>query len=239
MHLKTQIKNDLAQQAPEGVEGLSFRESEDYRPISDYLLLFNVVTCCTESNIGSRFSFSSYVLEKWSLEHIHAQNSESLHEQKEWINWIEAHIVALDSLLLTGLDQADKDEISKIKKDYEVLDKKKIDEKVYKDFYSRILIYLSESGEEELHDISNLALLSKDINRTLNNAVFARKRQKIIEFDKEGVYLLPATRNVFLKYYSNDMNNLPYWSATDRESYVNEMNLRITSFLTTRDGAAE
>ena len=53
-----------------------------------------------------------------------------------------------------------------------------------------------------MHGLGNLALLQRDFNSKLNNAVFALKRERILELDKAGAYILPCTRNVFLKYYT-------------------------------------
>ena len=55
-----------------------------------------------------------------------------------------------------------------------------------------------------MHGLGNLALLQRDFNSKLNNAVFALKRERILELDEAGAYILPCTRNVFLKYYTND-----------------------------------
>jgi hypothetical protein len=74
--------------------------------------------------------------------------------------------------------------------------------------------------ESELHDLSNLALLDKDSNSALGNSIFDIKRSKMIEYDKEHRYILPATRNVFLKYYSTQPAHLDYWTEQDRVDYL-------------------
>ena len=53
-----------------------------------------------------------------------------------------------------------------------------------------------------MHGLGNLALLQRDFNSKLNNAVFALKRERILQLDEAGAYILPCTRNVFLKYYT-------------------------------------
>lgn len=50
--------------------------SDNYYMINRILLLFNVIT--TMNSKYTRFPFERYINENWSLEHIHAQNSEEL-----------------------------------------------------------------------------------------------------------------------------------------------------------------
>ena len=78
-----------------------------------------------------------------------------------------------------------------------------------------------EPGETD-HSISNLALLSHEANAALSNAVFEVKRQRILGMDKTGDYIPAATRNVFLKYYTQANNLQPhYWSTDDKADYLN------------------
>ena len=53
----------------------------------------------------------------------------------------------------------------------------------------------------ENDNISNLALLDDETNRGYGNAMFFIKRKKIIENDKQGIFVPICTKNVFLKYY--------------------------------------
>ena len=45
------------------------------------------------------------------------------------------------------------------------------------------------------------------------------KRTRIIELDTLGQFLPPATRNVFLKYYSPQAAQLMLWDGADQEAY--------------------
>ena len=63
------------------------------------LLLFNVETIRQKGDENIRFPFDRYKNEgTWSLEHIHAQNSESLKTNQEWKEWLEIHKKSLDGL---------------------------------------------------------------------------------------------------------------------------------------------
>jgi len=70
-----------------------------------------------------------------------------------------------------------------------------------------------------VHELDNLALLSKKDNSALNNSIFPVKRNKIIELEKDGKFIPLCTRNVFLKFYSNSDNQPYYWSKEDKISY--------------------
>ena len=88
------------------------------------------------------------------------------------------------------------------------------------------------STEENLHGLGNLALLQRDFNSKLNNAVFALKRERIVELDEAGAYILPCTRNVFLKYYTAaEDQQLSIWGPQDQEQYYEKLLAAIEPFL--------
>jgi hypothetical protein len=88
----------------------------------------------------------------------------------------------------------------------------------------RVLNFFSENKKHiDIDDISNLVLLSAEINRSYKNAVFPVKRKVIIERDKAGEFIPICTKNVFLKYYSNSVKNLSYWGKEDRKSYCKDI----------------
>ena len=63
------------------------------------LLLFNVETIRQKGDEDNRFPFERYKNEgTWSLEHIHAQNSENLKTNREWRDWLVLHKRSLKSL---------------------------------------------------------------------------------------------------------------------------------------------
>ena len=72
--------------------------------------------------------------------------------------------------------------------------------------------------------ITNLALLDRDDNSVLSNAVFEVKRRHIIELDRGGSYIPVCTRNVFLKYYTDaGAQQLHFWGPRDRQDYLDAM----------------
>ncbi|MDT1899381.1 DUF1524 domain-containing protein, partial [Acinetobacter baumannii] len=59
-------------------------------------------------------------------------------------------------------------------------------------------------GATDVHTLENLALLSQSANSALSNALFGVKRHRLLPLEREGAFIPPASRNVFLKAYSSD-----------------------------------
>jgi hypothetical protein len=77
----------------------------------------------------------------------------------------------------------------------------------------------AESRGADDNALSNLVLLDMVTNRSYKNAIFPVKRTRIIELDTLGQFLPPATRNVFLKYYSPEAAQLMLWDEADQKAY--------------------
>ena len=70
------------------------------------------------------------------------------------------------------------------------------------------------------------------ITPALNNSVFEVKRREIIRRDKHGSYIPACTRNVFLKYYAHvGDEQLHFWSAADREAYLEAIQAAVSPYL--------
>ena len=76
-----------------------------------------------------------------------------------------------------------------------------------------------------------MALLSGPINSSIGNGYFNEKRNKIIEFDEMGKYILPATKNVFLKYHTIEIDNVYSWTTSDQENYKKSITKKIINLL--------
>lgn len=204
---------------------------EDHSKFIQYvLLLFNIETIRQKGDENVRFPFYRYKNEgTWSLEHIHAQNSESLKTNQEWKEWLEIHKKSLEGLEVYSDDK---------KQIEEVIDKMNtvithINEKGYKgsirnefNAVAPAVINILSDGDDksQMHTLSNMALLTVDENAALNNSTFDVKRMKIIAMDKAGEYIPVCTRNVFMKYYSSSDTKLHFWSEEDRKGYISAMN---------------
>jgi hypothetical protein len=91
---------------------------------------------------------------------------------------------------------------------------------------------LDSAAADPVHHIGNLALLGRKANSALNNSVFEVKRRKIIEMDKQGIYIPLCTRRLFLKYYTPNENQTScFWSNTDKKNYVKEIKTTLCEYL--------
>lgn len=218
-YLESKIQSKLSD--PDEVISLRYGNGNDNSKIKNILTWFNIKTM---DNSNERFPFNRFKeAPGWSLEHIHAQNSQGLYFEKERHNWLERQLGALDAL-------PQSEEIAEIKSDViNALAKETIGGELFKDLFDRVTALfsakLSDDDEEaNMHSIKNLALLKTDANASLNNSVFEVKRNDIANLDRQGYFIPVCTRNVFTKYYSPAGENQPYlWTDKDRDAYFNEI----------------
>ena len=78
--------------------------------------------------------------------------------------------------------------------------------------------------EEQQNLISNLALLDAGTNRSYGSGTFLTKRGVIIKKDRSAEFVPICTKNVFLKYYTQNPQSFAIWSATDRREYLDGKN---------------
>ena len=174
-----------------------------------------------------KFKFDQDKKNSWSLEHIHAQQSEGMKTQEVWKEWLSLHLNSIKSLNKVD-NLAIQIEIEKaIKSD-------RIDRVEFENLQTKVFDLLSTKGSiEYLHSISNLALLNTSDNAALNNSTFDVKRNEIIKMDKKGKFIPFCTKMVFLKYYTpSESSQLHFWGSSDRAAYVEAMNNVLSEFLT-------
>ena len=215
------IKNNYAD--------FSYEKPLDYKRISTLLLLFNVESVRQNGEHTQWFPFDKFKFDRkgkvsWSLEHIHAQQSEGLRTQEMWKEWLTLHIPSV-------LAVSDNEELASAMQD--AIDKQKLERAEFDALQQQVIELLSVQGNAEyLHSISNLALLRSDDNAALNNSTFDVKRNLIVNMDKEGQYIPFCTKMVFLKYYTPSENNqLHFWGQADRVAYVNAINKVLAAYL--------
>ena len=209
---------------------LSYEKPLDYKRISTLLLLFNVESVRKTDGHAQKFPFDKFKRNKgnnvtWSLEHIHAQQSEGMKTQEVWKKWLELHMPSIKSLrgehtdLLSEMQNA--------------IDMTKLERSVFEAVQQKVLNLLSVSGNTEyMHSIANLALLNTADNAALNNSTFDVKRNAIIEMDKRGQYIPFCTKMVFLKYYTPSADNqLQFWGQADRIAYVKAINSVLSDYI--------
>ncbi len=199
------------------------------RKTSDVLLLMNVETIRRMQDSSERYSFGAHAAGAWSLEHIHARNAEALKTVEQWRAWLSFHRAAL-----VDLPNIDEDHRARLlSKVGEVLSTE-VTQQSFSEMENELTALFSpdeESDDGEVHSIANLALLGHRDNAALSNSVFEVKRREILKRDKEGSYIPACTRNVFLKYFTDVSQQLHFWSATDRQAYLEAMQSTVDPYL--------
>ncbi|CBW14153.1 unnamed protein product [Haemophilus parainfluenzae T3T1] len=229
--LDDDIKNSI--KIGKNYADLSYENTEDQKKIKKLLLLFNVESVRKSGEHSQRFPFDKYKNGEngkviWSLEHIHAQQSEGLSTQKMWKEWLRLHKPSVESAKSSSYD------INKLIKEIDdAINNDRLSRQDFDSIQQEVVGLLSEEGHSEyLHSIANLALLSFEANAALSNSTFDVKRNEIIKMDKEGAFIPFCTRMVFLKYYTlSAENQLHFWGKDDRDAYVNEMNIVLGTYL--------
>lgn len=195
------------------------------------LHLFNIATYFI-SDFNYLFPFDKLKTQVWSLEHIHAQKADKFTDKQEFIDWLQDI-----QPLLKDIESNEK--LQESENLLEELNTKELQEIKSKllDFYNSISNILNKDN------IDNLCLLDKNTNSSLGNNIFKRKREKILEIDGTGeielegtkykVFIPIATKNVFLKYYATDAQQIQftYWGKKDREDYITAIEERLSNFL--------
>lgn len=225
-----QVKGDLIEELDYG--DLNYEDHPKY--LHRLLLLFNVETIRQKGDEDNRFPFERYKNEgTWSLEHIHAQNSENLKTNNEWKEWLELHRNSLLQLIKYEEESSQKykninDKITQINGIISNIEDPSYRGSIRDEFTSvskKVITLLSDHDDKaQMHCLPNMALLTVGENAALNNSTFDVKRMKIIEMDKKGSYIPICTKNVFLKYYSSSDTKLHYWSEADKKDYIEAMN---------------
>ncbi len=211
---------------------MSYENATHYKSLKKLLLLFNVESVRQNGEQTQWFPFDKFKFDQdkknsWSLEHIHAQQSEGMKTQEVWKEWLSLHLNSIKSLNKVD-NLAIQIEIEKaIKSD-------RIDRVEFEGLQTKVFDLLSTKGSiEYLHSISNLALLNTSDNAALNNSTFDVKRNEIIKMDKKGKFIPFCTKMVFLKYYTpSESSQLHFWGSSDRAAYVEAMNNVLSEFLT-------
>ncbi len=206
------------------------------------LLFFNIQSCLVHQNNLNKivenidtksyykFPFDLFKIYSWDIEHVGSRKDNPLTEIKDkkvWLSYIPdiksdhkdwPEILKDTKLLITELNDTNKD------KDFK-----------FKSIYEKVTGILQGNSNDSKDTIENLTLLDSGTNRGYQNALFASKRQSIIERDSKGVFIPPCTRNLFLKYYTRSDEDASQWrniwNDNDREKYLKAIHNSIDSIL--------
>jgi uncharacterized protein with ParB-like and HNH nuclease domain len=189
---------------------------KDNGDIINILFLHNIITTLNGDDTSLRFPFNKYKNKKsggWSLEHIHAQNSDDITKIDDFEEWLKI----IDKDILT--------DNLKVEIDHFNIDKQQEKIPLLVEKITRLF------GESNIHSIENMALLSKNDNSKLNNGLFPVKRERIIELEKSGAFIPISTKKVFQKYYKGCTKQLSKWEESDRNSYLKDIKETLENYL--------
>lgn len=233
-HTKTEFNQLLDKKIAKSIQiaddkdymDLSYENVSDKPVIYRILLLFNVLSVC---NNGSYqwYPFHEHKSANWTLEHIHAQQSEGLNTKDAMHEWLEQHLVSMNAVYPEDEQQELKQQMK------EAISNDNLTMTEFNPIFNNVIsLFTKDDTSSYMHFLTNMALLNGDQNTVLSNSVFDVKRNKIIEMDKQGQFIPFCTRMVFLKYYSpSEGNQIHYWSKSDRDAYRHNMNEVLKPYL--------
>lgn len=202
----------------------NLRYSEDNETIKNILLLFNIQTILCTHKSEMRFPFALFKKESWDVEHVCSQTDKSISSAKERKEWAEDILEYLNYNKVDGAEE----ELSLIE---DLKSENKIDENRFNECFIKFQKLLGDDKIIEKDAISNLTLLDAKTNRSYKNAYFPIKRLRIIENDKNGIFVPIATKNLFLKYYSKQAGNVTQFGEVDANNYIAAIKETLSEFL--------
>lgn len=228
---KTDFKDFLSDLIREKVSyNLNEVSYANSKAVRNILLLFNIQTILNNPSSNIRFAFDDFKKESWDIEHIRSQNSEmpKISKRERWLEDILDYLNNPHSA-----NEHIQNQISSLRKKVEnLLSDQNFDSEKFEKVYSEILKLFKEDEEGDfVHGLGNLALLDSKTNRGYKNVIFPLKRRTIIRNDKKGEFVPICTKNVFLKYYTKNPNELIFWQQQDAEDYLTEIETTLEPYL--------
>lgn len=188
---------------PDGFMQLRYDENKD--KVFNLLLLFNIATLNERPQEAVKFSFANLHKYNWDVEHISPQNPQNDDDLKKAVAKFNDN-----DIFKTLIDALNKEEN----------DSKTIEEERAKYF----------AAGNDLMGIQNLTLLSAHDNRGIGNKFFFEKRQKLQEYYQQGSFIPACSMNVFMKFYSDNPEQMAFWDKKDRDSYTKKIKETINKF---------
>ena len=197
------------------------------------LLLYNIITMLQNERDSSRFPFDDFKLIKWNIEHIDSKKDSSTvpaNNRKIWLEEVKDYInkedPEADSLIKKIDSSLESDNLIK-KIDSSSENVSQVDtEKAFKTLYDSVIDYFDQYLKQhqiDIDSISNLTLLDEKTNKSYKNSVFPLKRKSIIDLDKSGSFVPICTKNIFLKYFSDHLTKISFWTDDDKKNYEDDL----------------
>lgn len=208
----------------------------DNQKIKKLLILFNVASLLANPKTNTRFQFERFKVEDWDIEHIRSVASEmpnSKDKQKVWLRNIVEYISDEHTFEPDERPDSYIEDAQKIKESASVLlESRLFDSVLFENIFQKVIeLYDPHSHEEVDNSIGNLTLLDSYTNRSYQNAVFPIKRFRIIALDKQATFVPLCTKNVFLKYYSKQVDKMLFWESKDSQDHQQAIAEMVYGFL--------
>ncbi len=184
---------------------MQLRYDENKDKVFNLLLLFNIATLNERPQETFKFSFANFHKYNWDVEHISPQNPQNDDDLKKAVEKFKGN--EYFKILIDALNKKEKE-------------MKIIEEERAKYF----------AAGDDLMGVQNLTLLTEHDNRGIGNKFFFEKRQKLQEYYQQGSFIPACSMNVFMKFYSDNPEQMAFWDKKDRESYKNKIEQTITKF---------
>ena len=246
-------ENKETHQPIEKLSQLSYDNNIHYNYIKRLLILYNVETSRIQTS-SEFFDFDKfrYTAEKkhkiWTLEHIHAQNSDCLPETNKdsWYEWIVFNRDSLKKLVLGDpnlekqrislVDQLERDSAVNNEKQEPYCKSIKYTFENIKELFDDVANFYAQldakaDKAKPMHQLSNMALLDLGQNAMVGKSPFEVKRQIISNQIADNKYYPICTQKVFLKLYDKESMQIHSWSQRDRELYLEDMKQKLTEYL--------
>lgn len=228
----------------EKLSQLSYDNNIHYNYIKRLLILYNVETSRIQTS-SEFFDFDKfrYTTDKkhkiWTLEHIHAQNSDCLPETNKdsWYEWIVFNRDSLKKLVLGDpnlekqrislVDQLERDSAVNNEKQEPYCKSIKYTFENIKELFDDVANFYAQldakaDKAKPMHQLSNMALLDLGQNAMVGKSPFEVKRQIISNQIADNKYYPICTQKVFLKLYDKESMQIHSWSQRDRELYLED-----------------
>lgn len=199
--------------------------------VHSILLLYNIaVAQITDKHY--RFPFDRFKnVKSWNIEHIYAKNSKGF----ETIDDLESWRDELSGIISDNPELGSNKELQKLWNDVNTSEKlRRLGLETSNELVKKIEVQLSETLDKD--SLSNLCFLDNVTNIQVGNKVFRKKREMILELKQplgNESYVPIASKHIFQKSLTPSESLLMnYWNTIDREAYINDVKIKIKSFLT-------
>lgn len=227
LKLKEINPEDLIEEVSEYLDNLSY---SNRRAVKTTLLLFNVATLLANRKSNIRFQFDSFKSEVWDIEHIRSVVNISLDSHTDQVRWLNLTVGYLETV------DIHQDLVKDIQA-FILLPQREATQERFEALHNEVLkVFKEDNSDETDNGIFNLTLLDQTTNRSYKNAVFAVKRQRLLDLDQAGIFVPICTRNVFLKSHSAHVDNNMFWSKEDRDGYRTFMINTLVGFFSNNMG---